>query len=828
MDGLEVIKTQGNITIKHDSQYYDYVQNRVQLNEFLKDDKMREGNLKLNREQAQQAMIERYGFETKQEVPVEQRELSWKEKQKQKYQHKKLLKKTHEQYPMGTEHTLNIVSQHTEQVAARNAKIAGFRKPSDRLLEEEKKRWTLAIELDSYMDATIRATHPLPTVRIGEMIKKYDESFVNKLTPEYIRRHYTEVKQEMDKINCIAKNIQIGGIEPQIIQEVHGISRMTGLPYNFVEFANECRVLYNNVLMSHGLKVNEENDELVAVAQEDQAVIRSQYGSRLYRLKKLFSKNKDKQNIQDDILKYQDFLTKTEQEMERLHNSGEDTTQIESLLFKARNEINIIKAIRDNYDNPENLTEEQRQYANMHYAIKDEAYKEAKKTKIHLLRDIEADMKDAITDTENVKKNVKNEINALADRLYSDMSVEELEEHRRELYIVSTSILKGGITKYADTPLNRLKVSKIIFLANKLRAADILTGIRSDSITLDDLTEQERNSIINNTEGEITELDIAEYAKKMGVLAEKQYENILRDFYANDENEKLLEDMKQKGNDSEHIFTLKHKNASKIIDDWKEEIAKNGNANYTTLKAEYDKSKKELKKLQLDINGDHEYITKEKEKIKTKMLKLQIQYKMMCENVYMMYGGVKTEFRGAFRALSMFKYGPEGEMSDVEFMEFVEKLVSGTFEDDAEPEQKAQYIEDNKAALNILKKKSFDRNKYYYQKYGLRLVDEHYVLEHMEEISNDFKLNQNDTQMCITEGVMNMKEDKDILHYHLIMFYSIYASILKALPRLIAGYVKNPQEKYSTVKRDNKATMDKAAAEHYTYLKEHEGDILKL
>ena len=76
--------------------------------------------------------------------------------------------------------------------------------------------------------------------------------------------------------------------------------------------------------------------------------------------------------------------------------------------------------------------------------------------------------------------------------------------------------------------------------------------------------------------------------------------------------------------------------------------------------------------------------------------------------------------------------------------------------------------------------------------------------------------------------VMNMKEDKDILHYHLIMFYSIYASILNALPRQIAGYVKNPQEKYSTVKREIKAAMDKDAAEHYTYLKEHEGDILKL
>lgn len=669
------------------------------------------------------------------------------------------------------------------------------------------------------MDATIKATHPLPSVRMGEMIKKYDGSFVNKLTPEYIRRNYTEVKQEMDKINCIVKNIEIGEIEPQLIQKVHGISQWTRLPYNFVEFANECRVLYNNALMAHGLKVNEDNGELVAATQEDRAVIQSQYGSSLYRLKKMFSKNKDKRNIEDDLLKYQDFYTKTEDEMERLHNNGEDTTQIESLLFKAKDEINIIKAIRDNYDNPENLTEEQRQYANMYYAIKDEAYKEDKKTKIHLLREIEDDMKDGITDVENVKA----EINALANRLYSDMSVEELEEHRTELYIVSTSILKDGITTYADTWIGKLKVFKIISLANKLRAADILAGIRSDSITLDDLTQQERNSIINSTEGEITELDIAEYAKKMGVLAEKPYENVMEEFYKDETVYNELNRIDQASKKTKETgFESKHKNMSEKIQEVLTEgkKANDDELKYDVLKAEYDLLKNKLIELK---SKDADAYTKDIQDIEMSMWLLQIKYRLVMEKNYKIYGGTETALSGAFRSMNMFEYGPERMMSEEEFKVLFEKLVSGTFEENTTEEQQKQYTNDNKEALGILKRNAIARCKTLYQKYGFKFPDMEYIYENYLEMSNEFKLTQNDEQLIATDGAINMEDEKEKLLYNLVKFYSGFAFLLKnGFKGIFAGVT------YATDKQEHRNLWDAMTAEHYTYLKEHEGDILKL
>ena len=805
MDRLEVTKTQGNVTIKHDSQYYDYVQNRIQLNEFLKEDKMREGNLTLSREDAQQALIEKYGFEAskEEEVHVEQKELSWKERQKQKIAHKALLKKTRKRYPMGTEDTLNIVSQHNEQVAIRNTKMANFRKPSDKLSEDSKKRILLVGELDSYMDATIRAVALEPSVRLGEMIKKYDGSFINKLTPEYIRRNYAEVKQEMDKINCIAKNIEMGDVEPTILHKENEISWMTGVPYNFVEFAKECKVLYNKALVTYGLKVNEDNGELVASKKEDQNILKLQYGSSLYKLKKMFSEKKDKSDIENDIMKYQDFLVKTEQEMERRHAANEDTTQIESLLFKARYEIDIIKAIRDNYDNPETLTEEERQYANMYYDIKDEAYKEDKKNKITLLRDIENFMKDGTSDIENVKE----EINVLADRLHSDMSVEELDEYRTEVYSVVTSIFKDGVATYSDTAINALKVSKIIYFANKLRATDILSGIRSDSITLDDLTEQERNSIINNTDGEVTELDIAEYAKKICITAEKQYEMAINGYMLSRDAAEMYDQIGiNKYKKREIADKSNHKNVStKIIEYAKEYIIGNKD-----MELEYNKLK----------NG--EYKDMSSEEIAERMTYIPIIYRLKSKK-YSVYGDKDAPYVAPiFRSMSVYEYVEFADMSDEEFLNMAKKLSAGTFEKDVDEDTKAQYAKDNMEGLKILKEKSIARYKSLYEKYGFRIIDVDYIQEHYDEIGKDFSFTQDNEQQYAIKGVLNESSDNDMLLFHLMKFYSdiSYIAIGVLKTSITVGY--------NDYKEKIKEKWNESTNEHYTYLKEHEGDILKL
>ena len=433
-------------------------------------------------------------------------------------------------------------------------------------------------------------------------------------------------------------------------------------------------------------------------------------------------------------------------------------------------------------------------------------------------------MKDAITDTENFKKNVKNEINALADRLYSEMSVEELEEHRRELYIVSASILKGGITEYADTPLNRLKVSKIIFLANKLRAADILTGIRSDSITLDDLTEQERNSIINNTEGEITELDIAEYAKKMGVLAEKQYE-VAQDTYMRDESTWKLNAQRGKDKYGKIIqLNSQHKIVSGKMLEYNDKYFEINNSEefkkiYDELNTKLNKMRR-LKENVVDIAPS----SKEIEQIEEEMMYMQIICRLMRNN-YSVYGdNDPPRVAAIFRGIDKFENDEFADMTDEEFLNMAKKLSAGTFEKDVDEVTKTQYAKDNLEGLKILKDKSIERYKRLYNKYGFNIKDIDYIQEHYYEIKKDFSFTQDDEQQYDIKGVLDNDNVNDIILFHLMKLYSDFAYLMEGA--LNIKILSNSG--YNEYKQHINDKWNSSTAEHYAYLKEHEGDILKL
>lgn len=814
MEELEISKNLTSQKIKHDSEYFDYVQNRIHFNEYLNDNKMQEDTFKASREYAKQALVDKYGFETGQEVHVEQRELSWKEKQKQKLARKELLKKTHKQYPAGTEHTLNIVNQHKEQVSARNAKIEKFSKTRMRLSAEEMNKFIIAGELDSYMDDQIKKTHIMPSVRIGVMVKKYDRNFMYKLTPEYVARNYTEVKNEMDKIICIAKNIEIGGITPQFIESVNG----SAIQYDFIEFANVCKDMYKNALLANGLKLNEENGELIAATKEEQAEIKSLNATSVYKMKKMFSINK--QNIEDDYLKYQDFYIKTEQEMERLHKAGKDTTQIEALLFKVRDELEIIKAIRNNYNNPENLTKEQREYANMHYFIQDKAYKDEMMTNVCLLRVIEEGVKEEETNIEATRR----EINILADTINSNMSIEELGEHREDLYRLAAVIIKDGISSYTDTAINELKVVKLLFLERKLRAADILAGVRTDSITLDDLTEQERNSIINNAHGDVTELDIAEHAKKISVLAKKQYEWSMNKYILS---ESAFELSLQRGNDKyknkEIADKSNHKNVSSKIIEYSKEY--------------YDLQNNDLKKMYNDLKiklnemisvkekaDDSVQIEKEIDQIKEKMTYIQILYRLKREK-YSVYGDDNPPYVApVFRGVSNYENDEFADMSDEEFLNMSKKLSAGTFENDVDEDTKERYVKENMDGLKILKEKSIARYKRLHEKYGLRVIDIDYIQEHYYEIKKDFSFTQDDEQQHAIKGVLDLKSNNDIMLLHLVKFYSDIAYIAMA----VLNTTITAQSGYDDYKQKLNSKWNESTNEHYVYIKEHEGDILKL
>ncbi len=836
MDQTELLKQRNTTQVIEQSQYSDYIQNRMQLTDYYKEIRQQDETVQINRANTEQALMHKYNyaFATGREglIESEQKGLSDKDREKMEKKRAKQISKARKQYANGNEYTLDIVKQHAEINNERTEWINRLNTEEeatyDGILEDYEQKFVSRRKMMSYMPGTSEARTDFK-LNLGQLLAEYNYNIAYKFTPEYIGKNYSDAKKEIDKITDLAEYITLNNAEQVIPEADANIPLYKRLSYDFISFAKSCKDMYDSALAANGLKISSEgNGELVEATAEQMKGARLKNLEAANIIKKMFTNEYGEEfktqtflNIDMDLYKYNDFITKKQREMQKLRDEGKDTQQIESILIKAMHERDMIQAIKDNYDNFNNLTEEQREYANMHYSVADTEYKQLKKSNIQLLEQINVMYaQEEINVTE-----VKEQISRLVDNLNTNMSIKELEYFRFELLEVSNKITRDGIENYTDTAINKLKVSKIIYLCNKLRAADILAGIRTDSITLDDLTVQERNSIINNTEGEITELDIVEYAKKMSVLAEKEYE-IAQDTYMRDES--TLNMIEQRGNDkfikNEIQLNSQHKNVSSKILEYTEkylEISKD--EEFQKIYDELNAKLNEMRHLQ-EYRVDIAQSNKEIEQIEEEMTYIQIIYRLKRKN-YRVYGDNEApKVAPIFRGMGIFENDEFAYMTDEEFLNMAKKLSAGTFEKDVDEATKIQYAKDNLEGLKILKDKSIERYKRLYNKYGLNIKDIDYIQEHYYEIKNDFSFTQDDEQQYDIKGVLNKDNVNDIILFHLMKLYSDFAYMMTGVLKTnIAG-----QEGYNAYKQTIKDKWDTSTKEHYTYLKEHEGDILKL
>ncbi len=365
--------------------YEEFIQNRIFINEYYENEQQ---NVQVDRESIKEALAKNYNFEYKYatggavSLKEDDKQLNKKERDQQEKEKAAAIKKSRKQYPAGTEHTLSIVEQNNAYLEKRPEvkppMYANQRSKGNLERATAYAKLQALYENDSEIMLNLRGSD-IP----GAIIKKdnFDYATAHKFTPEYISKNYADAKITFDKIMALSKFIRWYDYSSDKIEPLN-----VTWDFDFLKFADMCKEMMDNALLANGLKLNAETDELIAAEVKECKDAAFKNAEMANELKKLFTFRDAANKLNDDLYRFKTFYKVKEGEMNTRRNAGEDTSDIEHVLFKVLDEIRLMESInRKLYLEPyglEELTQQENEYAMRNGYMEGETYKEELQAKL--------------------------------------------------------------------------------------------------------------------------------------------------------------------------------------------------------------------------------------------------------------------------------------------------------------------------------------------------------------------------------------------------------------------------------------------------------------
>ncbi len=562
----------------------------------------------------------------------------------------------------------------------------------------------------------------------------------------------------------------------------------------------------DNTLLSTSLKQMHD-----VMKQSNNATIKELYEDYLRFINSILANNRAKELLMREMESPTEGGVFSQENYDYSGHIQDKIQEIDEYITKTEQEMNFIKELFDAMAGKKTLSEKQRLYLVEYYHVNDEEVQESYIEKLKSYCKIQVEYRWAPSyDDKFTLDATKEKIEELCPKLKSTMSKDDLLEIADDLYKVSEAI-KRRFDQYTKTPSLRLKSQKIITYAKKARAVTLFHTSGWYRNIKGQLTDGEKE-YIENVFGAINYETIAKYAKIAYAEADAMYINARRECINRPEVWKKLDEIKRSVNQD---TVISHKNVHEKIEETKTKFGDKKNSLYNAFWSYYDLT---------DINNELlDKMQKETVKIPYSEVRdtLTAQSKhcqilsRLGDDTYKIFG---DEQEIPLNMNTLKSLPGISDMNDEEYGDLLEKLSAGTlyethvnaveeesekdinedeftrllkerggykppsslavlkakdcFEnDELKEEVREQFIKENKAGLQIIKEKMSEYFDMLYNKYGLEMLVLEQIIDNPETVVKDFLYCKECFKFIDCEALFDKSDDDDRLLINKIKFY---------------------------------------------------------